>query len=844
MAESTKDFHHPFTPYDIQSQLMRAVYDCISDGKIGIFESPTGTGKSLSLICSTLSWLRDEQRLALDRQASVEESNEEPAWILEQTRKQKTEQLLQRRLELESRLAQIREKESRLRLQYEKGEPPRKRAKVNHGDLASEPGDEDQFVLDDYESETEAKVSTAFQADREGLSTASLDLMRKLGEPLGPARDNPDLETAEELKIFFCSRTHSQLTQFVNELRRVRIPEISGFQDVKERYAGIVQQESTVRHLPLGSRRNLCINLSIANAGSTTAINERCLDMQQSSTPQEKKCSFLPTKQNESLVNDFRDHTLARIRDIEDLATLGKKIGICPYYASRASIKPSEIVTLPYQLLLQKSAREALGISLKGHIIIIDEAHNLMDAITNIHSITLTQSQLHRCRTQLRTYLQKFRNKLKGKNRVYVTQTVRLIDSISNCLDNLVSQSSSVEVLVTVGDMMSGKGVDQINLYKLVRYIAESKLARKVEGYNEYVTRQALGNPVDTTPVLTHIQGFLQALMNPAAEGRFFFERDESSYPSLKYLLLDPTFHFKEVVEDARAVVLAGGTMSPMDDYARHLFAYVAPERLKTWRCGHIVPKDNLFVRSVSRTQNGVDLDFSFTKRNSFPLINGLGCCLVRLAAIVPDGLVVFFPSYAYLDQVSGQWQQTTLASENIWTRLEKRKTVFKESKGASGIEDTLQQYSKAIDEGKGAILLSVIGGKMSEGINFSDRLGRGVAVVGLPFPNLHSAQWKAKLDYIEQSTMERGGSRAEGKAAGRDFYENACMRAVNQSIGRAIRHQRDFASILLLDRRYSTSRIANKLPGWIKQGFDESNFATSFPETIQGLQAFYDAKF
>lgn len=190
-----------------------------------------------------------------------------------------------------------------------------------------------------------------------------------------------------------------------------------------------------------------------------------------------------------------------------------------------------------------------------------------MDAITNIHSITITQSQLHRCRTQLRTYLQKFRNKLKGKNRVYVTQTARLIDSISDCLDRLVSQSSSVEVLVTVGDMMSGKGVDQINLYKLVRYLAESKLARKVEGYNEYVARQALsgqGNPMDTTPVLTHIQGFLQALMNPAAEGRFFFERDESSYPSFKYLLLDPTFHFKEVVEDARAVVLAGGTMSPV----------------------------------------------------------------------------------------------------------------------------------------------------------------------------------------------------------------------------------------------------------------------------------------
>lgn len=131
----------------------------------------------------------------------------------------------------------------------------------------------------------------------------------------------------------------------------------------------------------------------------------------------------------------FRDHSLASIRDIEELGFLGREIGICPYYASRSAIKPSEIITLPYPLLLQKSAREALGISLKGHVLIIDEAHNLMDAISAIHGISVTLDQLQRCRAQLGVYLQKFRNRLMGKNRVYVTQVARLLSSLAGYLE-------------------------------------------------------------------------------------------------------------------------------------------------------------------------------------------------------------------------------------------------------------------------------------------------------------------------------------------------------------------------------------------------------------------------
>ena len=52
----------------------------------------------------------------------------------------------------------------------------------------------------------------------------------------------------------------------------------------------------------------------------------------------------MPTKESEALINDFRDHALAKIWDIEDLGSLGKKLGICPYYASRPATKYCEVI--------------------------------------------------------------------------------------------------------------------------------------------------------------------------------------------------------------------------------------------------------------------------------------------------------------------------------------------------------------------------------------------------------------------------------------------------------------------------------------------------------------------
>lgn len=695
--------------------------------------------------------------------------------------------------------------------------------------------DAEQFMVDDYDSD-EATGSTKFGTNG-AFSSATQALLDKLkpSAALDEERSN-----ADKTKIIYCSRTHSQLTQFVQELQRVSPP--SGLVSNVEDEENDPQPSEAVKHLPLGSRKNLCINEKVARLSSTAAINERCLELQKTGTAAEKKCSYLPTRENQSAVDSFKDRAIASIRDIEDIAKLGRDLHICPYYASRPAIAPSEVLTLPYPLLLQKSAREALGISIKDNIVIIDEAHNLIDAIADTLSVSLTLNELQTATQQVTAYVQRFKNRLKGKNRVYITQLIRLLNSICDCLQHTTTSMKQQDVSVTGMQLMAGKGVDQIKPHKLLQYLHESKLAHKVEGYTD-----AQANENKHKGILMQLQSFLAALMNPTTEGRFFVSRHDAGVV-VKYTLLDPKEHFRGIVEGARAVILAGGTMSPMSDYADYLFSYLPTQNLQTFSFGHVIPRENMYATAVAQGPSGREFDFTFEQRSKDSTVLDLGQLLIKVCQTIPDGVVVFFPSYDYLRQVVSVWKN---GQRGISTTLSKHKQVFEEVKGTS-VEDLLRDYAQAIDSGKGGLMLSVVGGRLSEGINFSDRLGRAVVAVGLPFPNANSAEWKAKVEHVEaakykqckeQEHLSDGEARANAKAAGREFYENACMRSVNQSIGRAIRHRNDYAAILLVDRRFATDRIEGKLPGWIRGNMSSESKSKTWKGVEAGLQFFFSTK-
>ncbi|KAK9712077.1 ATP-dependent DNA helicase chl1 [Basidiobolus ranarum] len=827
VPDNASSYRFPFEPYPIQLEFMKNLFKTIEEQKIGIFESPTGTGKSLSLICGALTWLQENQQRHIKGTTTVDTSNsEDPPWVqafaAERIKKEAEEEETKKRQEHEERVRRVQERDEKERKNKVKKRPRtysrenEQTTKKSATKIIEEVDDEEQYILEEYDSDKESSGS-AQTAGFENYSTEVLDLMKSLEEKekglAGVTHTTQQDEDPDEIKIIYCSRTHSQLSQFIHELKKTLFRE-------------------EVKSVSLGSRKITCIYEPVQTLKNADRMNDLCLELQKPETKAEKKCPYLH-KSDPVPMLDYKDRVLAAVQDIEELVSVGRRIGVCPYYGTRKAINPSQIVTMPYNVLLQKSSRDAMGISLKNNILIIDEAHNLIDTITSVNSCTIGLSEVVNANQQLHLYLGKYRNRLKGKNQVYIRQILVLLGAlIKNLNRHLHIRESMVTrvaddnevVMKPVNEFLHQLQIDHLNIFKIQKYMKESQISKKLNGFTENNLRKALldeANGKDSKPTsgLHKVEAFLMSLTNANANGRVMAgistTNDQictAKQPYLRYLLLNPSEQFKDIVSEARSVILAGGTMEPVSDFVDFLFPYLPSEKINQYSFGHIIPPESLLVLSIGESPTSYPLEFTFDKRSDNRMIDELGQVIANMCNIIPDGVVCFFPSYSFLDSVYRRWD-----SIGVLSRIQKKKKLFQEPKLADMVDQTLREYAHHIENPQGnltgAVLFSVVGGKMSEGINFSDRLGRGIIMVGLPFANLASPELTEKIKFIESNdSSEKNTDTGKGKA----YYENLCMRAVNQSIGRAIRHKDDYAVILLVDRRFSTERIQQKLPTWI----------------------------
>ncbi|KAJ4888446.1 RAD3-like DNA-binding helicase protein [Raphanus sativus] len=797
----------PYTPYSIQTDFMNALFRFLDKGGVSMLESPTGTGKSLSIICSALQWLVDRKQKKVNSGSSSddkvvvdggEEDESEPDWIRNFTVVNDDKETIRNN-----------RKHAKEKRPFQGGEVSvRKHEAASGGD---DEVNEQEFCLEEYESEEDSSSSSSKRkppVGGGGFYTSSED-----------DEEEDDKDEEGGLKVFYCSRTHSQLSQFVKELKKTVFAQ-------------------NIRVVCLGSRKNMCINEDVLKLGNVGRINERCLDLQKKKSSQVSKKKNLgtnvrggrtkasscrcPMLRKQSLQREFKAEILQReAMDIEDLVQVGREMRTCPYYGSRRLAPAADLVILPYQSLLSKSSRESLGLKLKNNVVIIDEAHNLADTLLSMHDAKVTMSQLEDVHSSIESYLGRFQNLLGAGNRRYIQTMLILIRALlkplattsdrnlnggNSGLDTSKSSKPCGGCSMAIYDFLFSLNIDNINLVKLLAYIKQSNIIHKVSGYGERVAmlQKDPAAAHEETSKLSSFRAFsdmLVALTHNNGDGRIIVSGQQGGY--IKYVMLTGAKLFSEVVDEAHAVILAGGTLQPIEETRERLFPWLPSNQLQFFSCSHIVPPESIMPISVSHGPSGHSFDFSHSSRSSTKMIQELGLLMSNLVAMVPEGVIVFFSSFEYETQVHTAW-----SNSGILRRIMKKKRVFREPRRNTEVEAVLRDYKEAIESGRGAIMLAVVGGKVSEGINFSDGMCRCVVMVGLPYPSPSDIELLERIKHIEglgdsessskpsltlvddsyySGDVQAGfGVLKSCRRRGKEYYENLCMKAVNQSIGQS----------------------------------------------------------
>ncbi len=772
------------------------MYCTLRDGQIGVFESPTGTGKSLVLICAALQWLRDwedmdekdEEVVAKKAESS---SSSLPNWLASYGADQSQEATRARFLrtkakrdELKKRLLNAKCSKQQLSAMIvggsssEKGrggETKKRRRTTTFGSSSScsstlstrknpidvyergnsiaheienkkpegegggcDDDDDMLFMLDDYDSDSYENVASSFEKDSEKDTNVAVD------------EDWSDLKVKQ---VIYASRTHSQTSQFVNEIKKTAFA------------AGI-------RCVTLGSRKNLCVNPSVLREGrSDASISDACLDLQQQKgskcntvtlanrvggliqtannkddntalkgdkkkiKSKGKGCPWLSSQERQKT---FRDLALSEVQDIEELAQLGRDICACPYYGVRKAVEIAQLIVMPYAVLLQESSRRSMRVELQGRVVIVDEAHNLVEAINGSKSVVVTGRIVSLALFQLSQYELRYRERLTGSNLFYITAILRVLRKLQALLsegeddvDETTCSSSSIpsqqqqgdddEIKGTgvsssrknpksivdvslINDFLFRAGIDNINIFKLERYMQRSKVAKQVMGFlqsqqfkmesskvkSEELRQDAEPDGDDDDVYISHhisalqtTHAFLMALTTANSDGRVLITRrrkGEDAY--LKFILLNPSAHFSDIARQARAVVLIGGTMQPSGSAIQQLLPdEKLRERVVTFSCGHVVPPSHILPLCVSKGPSGLPFNFTYAHRSSHHQVDELGRLLVNLVRHVPGGIVCFLPSYSYLLCVLDRFKTT-----GTLVKLGTRKQIFTEPKSSAEV--------------------------------------------------------------------------------------------------------------------------------------------------------------
>ncbi|KAG5673468.1 hypothetical protein PVAND_003513 [Polypedilum vanderplanki] len=618
--------------------------------------------------------------------------------------------------------------------------------------------------------------------------------------------------------IIYTSRTHSQLTQAVQELKN------SDYRNVES--------------VSLGSRDQLCINQDVLKEGKTSSEKNNLCQLK----VRKKQCKF-----REGIDRTAQLPKVAEIpvKDIEDLVELGKSCNACPYYLSRELAKKADIIFMPYNYLLDPKILKAFQVDLKDAIVILDEAHNVEKVCEETASITITSTDIANCINDI-THVMKILNKDNEFEYMLEDEETERDFNIEDCaklkeivlkleetvdkIDQVYQRQGRTFPGRKIFEIFNEAGID-INSYSVIR--------RLIDGLIIFLTQSSAGNlfgrkggglmklmeVLETAFESIRANNFEEYLREMDKGYRVHVEIEMEtkkkdgawvSQPKLNrnpkvinFWCFHPGFGMSHLLDrQVRTIILTSGTLAPLKPLISEL-AIQIDHRLEN---PHIIKPSQVLVKIINNGPDKEPLTGSYDNRENQAYLKSMGMTIVGLCRVIPNGVLVFFPSYPLMNKFIEVWQ-----SCGIYKTLYEIKPIFVEPRSKEDFQDSIKQYYEHVTSKQGAIYMAVLRGKVSEGLDFNDHNARAVMICGIPFPPMLDPRVVLKKKYLD---LNRNA--VNQLQTGQEWYVLESVRAVNQAIGRVIRHKDDYGAIFLCDRRFHSQK--NQLSRWIQSHLASQN--------------------
>lgn len=656
---------------------------------------------------------------------------------------------------------------------------------------------------------------------------------------------------SEVTKLIYCSRTVPELEKVLEELK-----------SMMEFYEKETGEPCNILGLALSSRKNLCIHPTVSKERIGKTVDSKCHQLTASYVRSRHQhdstvpvCTFF-----ENFDEMGRQTPLpAGIYSLDDLKDRGKKNGWCPYYIARSSIFHANIIVYSYHYLLDPKIAELVSKELSSKsVVVFDEAHNIDNVCIDSLSVHISRkcldsslTNLNSLKTQIDRLKETDAEKLKREyqrlveglrdanaaraNDAQLANPVLPDEILHEAVPGNIRKAEHflsflkrfVEYLKTrlrVQHVVSESPASFLKDTFSKVCIERKPLRFTAERLHSLVRTLELSDIADLSPI-TLVANFATLVSTYTKGFSLIIEPFDDKTPTipnpvLHFSCMDASIAIKPVFDRFQTVVITSGTLSPLDMYPKILD--FRPVTMASFT--FTLARTSICPIIAARGNDQVSMTSKFESREDIAVIRNYGNLLVEMSSIVPDGIVCFFTSYTYMETIVANWYE-----QGIIDNIQKNKLLFIETPDAAETSVALYNYQRACENGRGAILLSVARGKVSEGIDFDHHYGRAVIMFGIPYVYTQSRILKARLEYLRDQFQIREN----------DFLTFDAMRHAAQCVGRAMRGKTDYGIMVFADKRFARADKRGKLPKWIQEYMKDSVCNLSTDEVIQICKKF-----